>query len=69
MDIPTHCYVGILPGNRFGFICGDEPELADSIATETRWVVEKGGYVARLPLAEGKALVARLSDGGDDDAA
>lgn len=58
MDRPTHAYFGLKRCGCFAFIGGDEPELAEHIADDAKYVITQGGTVERLPLDEAKTRAA-----------
>lgn len=57
---PSHCYLGIKSCGCFAFIGVDLPELADELAEDMREMVRSGGKIDRLPIEEGKGMVAGL---------
>ena len=65
MSDSTHCYVGVLPGEVFGFIAVDAPDLAEAVAQDVQHVIQRGGRVDRMSIEEGRALVGRLFAAGD----
>lgn len=60
MAEPTHCYLGILPGEVFGFIAVDQPDLHAELARDVAEVSRRGGRVERLTIEDGRERVGTL---------
>ena len=61
MSEPTHCFVGIMPGDIFGFICIDAPDYEETAGRDICWTLREGGTVERLTIEDGRRRVAGLA--------